>query len=95
MNNTDNLSLVFTLIGIVFFIGWVILAYLNGKLFCSHKWEVKQTTTQSILEQYKSNGITPPSPTDVLGTKALTEKHHITIMYCKTCGKVKRYVSTI
>lgn len=73
---------------VLFSIVMGIIQYLDK---CKHDWNTDHTTTESKMEQcsrlkYEVSG---------RGVSYLTEKKHITIMTCKKCGQVKRFVEEI
>ena len=60
-------------------------------LFHEHEWEVlSETTTESKVEQVKRLGLEITH-----GCFRDCEKKHITILTCKKCGKLKRFMEVI
>ena len=60
-------------------------------MFCKHKWElISETTTKSRTEVLGESGVTK-----FKGVFNLVDRKFIQIVFCKKCGKLKRFVEEI
>jgi len=62
-------------------------------LFCKHDWQLlHETTTESVLEHTKRVTGNAGGSDNVGGQELLCQKKYITLVTCKKCGKLKRFV---